>query len=170
MHARMCTCVHAWMCAYVCHTCYGLTDYIYVSLHAGCWIYHLYLYIIGFMRIVYSKLRSFWYVCRLVIQIGLSFLPDRTDIYTNSKWYTRSRKIFLLRLLSVFKMQEQNLWKKKWKNSTNFLLRNWSEVGVLIAHPLFRQMNRTGTSNTAAKFKPAWKSPWKNEGRNKDNF
>lgn len=39
------------------------------------------------------------------------------------------------------------------------ILRNWSEIGVLIAHPLFRQINITGASMTAAKFKAAWKSP-----------
>lgn len=28
-----------------------------------------------------------------------------------------------------------------------------------MAHPLLRQINKTGASITAAKFKPAWKSP-----------
>lgn len=39
------------------------------------------------------------------------------------------------------------------------ILRNCSDVGVLMAHPLLRHMNITGASITAAKFKPAWKSP-----------
>lgn len=39
------------------------------------------------------------------------------------------------------------------------LLLNWSEIGVLIAHPLLRHMNITGASITAAKFIAAWKSP-----------
>lgn len=41
-----------------------------------------------------------------------------------------------------------------------FVLRNCSVVGVLIAQPLLRQKKMTGTSNTAAKFKAAWKSPY----------
>lgn len=41
------------------------------------------------------------------------------------------------------------------------VLRNCSDTGVLMAHPLLRQMKITGASVTAAKFKPAWKSPWK---------
>jgi hypothetical protein len=65
-------------CVHVCHTCYGYTDCMYVSLHAGCWIYPLYLCIIGFMEIVYSKLRSYWYVCGLLIQ-------NFSHIF---KWYT----------------------------------------------------------------------------------
>lgn len=42
------------------------------------------------------------------------------------------------------------------------ILRNWSDEGVLIAHPLFRQIKMTGASITAAKFRAAWKSPYGN--------
>ena len=40
------------------------------------------------------------------------------------------------------------------------VLRNCSDIWVLMAQPLLRQMKTTGASVTAEKFKAAWKSPW----------
>ena len=51
------------------------------------------------------------------------------------------------------------VWKVGRAGVKSVLLLNCSEVGVLIANPLLRQMNNTGTSNTAAKFIAPWKSP-----------
>lgn len=60
-------------------------------------------------------------------------------------------------------IRKKNVWQQKFGriwNEINKVLRNCSSTGVLMAHPLLRQIKITGASITAAKFIPAWKSPY----------